>query len=92
MLAQSIIPVSSEPLTAAEQFDVCRCKSFQTVFPYRMQICSALPAQGEACCRFNCRLNPALSGVPKGEQRQITLSVNDLLLSCRTSYSPSVAW
>jgi hypothetical protein len=27
----------------------------------------------------------------KGEQRQITLSVNDLTVSCRTSYSPSVA-
>jgi hypothetical protein len=25
------------------------------------------------------------------EQRQITLSVNDLQISCRTSYSPSVA-
>jgi hypothetical protein len=38
-----------------------------------------------------CRLTPALSGIPKGKQRQITLSVNDLLISCRTSYSPSVA-
>jgi hypothetical protein len=41
--------------------------------------------QGEACCPFSCRLNPALSGIPKGEQRQITLSVNDLQVSCRTS-------
>ena len=42
-------------------------------------------------CRFSCRFTPTLSGIPKGEQRQITLSVNDLLISCRTSYSPSVA-
>jgi len=27
----------------------------------------------------------------EGVQRQITLSVNDLTISCRTSYSPSVA-
>jgi hypothetical protein len=43
------------------------------------------------CCRFCCRLTPALSGIQKGEQRQITLSVNDLQIFCRTSYSPSVA-
>jgi len=43
-------------------------------------------------CRFSCRLNPTLSGIAKGEQRQITLSVNDLTISCRTSYPPSVAW
>ena len=30
------------------------------------------------CCRFSCRLNPTLSGIARGEQRQITLSVNDL--------------
>jgi hypothetical protein len=28
---------------------------------------------------------------PEAELRQITLSVNDLTVSCRTSYSPSVA-
>jgi hypothetical protein len=33
-----------------------------------------------------CRLTPTLSGIPKVQLRQITLSVNDLLLSCRTSY------
>jgi hypothetical protein len=36
-------------------------------------------------------IEPALSGLPRGEQLQITLSVNDLLISCRTSYFPSVA-
>jgi hypothetical protein len=36
-------------------------------------------------------IDPALSGIQKGEQRQITLSVNDLQISCRTSYSPWVA-
>ncbi len=46
---------------------------------------------GVICCRFRCRLTPTLSGIPKGEQRQITLSVNDLQISCRTSYTPSVA-
>jgi hypothetical protein len=30
------------------------------------------------CCRFSCRLTPTLSGIAKGEQRQITPSVNDL--------------
>jgi len=50
------------------------------------------PVWGErARRRFNCRLTPTLSGIAKGEQRQITLSVNDLQISCRTSYSPSVA-
>jgi len=29
--------------------------------------------------------------IPNGEQRQITLSVNVLQVSCRSSYSPSVA-
>lgn len=29
------------------------------------------------CCRFSCRLTPTLSGIPKGEQRQITLSVEE---------------
>jgi hypothetical protein len=43
------------------------------------------------CFRFCCRLTLTLSGIAKGEQRQITLSVNDLTISCRTSYSPSVA-
>ena len=43
------------------------------------------------CCRFSCRLTQTLSGIAKGEQRQITLSVNDLKISCRTSYSLSVA-
>jgi hypothetical protein len=43
------------------------------------------------CCRFSCRLTPTLSGIPGVQLRQITLSVNDLLLSCRTSYSPAVA-
>jgi hypothetical protein len=43
------------------------------------------------CCRFSCRLTPTFSGIGKGEQRQITPSVNDLQISCRTSYSPSVA-
>ena len=42
-------------------------------------------------CRFSCRLTPTLSGIPKVELRQITPSVNDLLISCRTSYSPAVA-
>jgi len=42
-------------------------------------------------CRFRCRLNQALSGISKGEQRQITPSVNDLQISCRTFYSPAVA-
>jgi hypothetical protein len=49
-----------------------------------------LEARGTRC-RFSCRLSPTLSGIAKGEQRQITLSVNDLQISCRTSYSPSVA-
>jgi hypothetical protein len=40
---------------------------------------------------FSCRLTPTLSGIEKGEQRQITPSVNDLQVSCRTSYSPSFA-
>ena len=44
-----------------------------------------------SCCRLRCRLTPTLSGIAKGEQRQITLSINDLTISCRTSYSPSVA-
>ena len=43
------------------------------------------------CCRFRCRLTPTLSGMTKVELRQITLSVNDLQISCRTSYAPSVA-
>ena len=43
------------------------------------------------CCRLCCRLTPTLSGIAKGEQRQITPSVNDLQVSCRTSYSPSFA-
>jgi hypothetical protein len=38
-----------------------------------------------------CRLTPTLSGIAKGELRQTTLSVNDLLISCRTSYTTSVA-
>ena len=37
-------------------------------------------------CRLSCRLNPTLSGIAKGKQRQITLSVNDLQVNCRTSY------
>jgi hypothetical protein len=37
-----------------------------------------------ACCRFSCRLIPAFSGIAKGEQRQITPSVNDLAISSRT--------
>jgi len=36
-------------------------------------------------------IDPDIIGIAKGEQRQITLSVNDLPVSCRTSYSPSVA-
>jgi hypothetical protein len=36
-------------------------------------------------------IGPTLCGIAKDEQRQITLSVNDLTISCRTSYSPSVA-
>jgi hypothetical protein len=43
------------------------------------------------CCRFSCRLIPTLSGLAEVEQRQITLSVNDLQICCRTSYCPSVA-
>jgi hypothetical protein len=43
------------------------------------------------CCRFSCRLSTTLSGIPRVQLRQITLSVNDLLISCRTSYSPAVA-
>jgi hypothetical protein len=43
------------------------------------------------CCRFSCRLTPTLSGIARGERRQITLSVNDLQFSCRTSYTPSIA-
>ena len=46
---------------------------------------------GRPCCRFSCRLTPTLSGIAKCELRQITLSVNELLISCRTSYSPAVA-
>jgi hypothetical protein len=48
-------------------------------------------ASSALCCRFSCRLSPTLSGIAKGEQRQITLSVNVLQISCRTSYSPAVA-
>jgi len=44
-----------------------------------------------SCCRFSGRFTPTLSGIARGEQRQITLSVNDLQISCRTSYSSSVA-
>jgi hypothetical protein len=51
----------------------------------------ASPRSIPRSCRFCCRLAPALSGITKGEQRQITLAVNDLQISCRTSYSPSVA-
>ena len=43
------------------------------------------------CCRFSCRLTPTLSGIRVVQLRQITLSVNDLQVSCRTSYSPSFA-
>ena len=35
-----------------------------------------------SCCRFRCRLTTTLSGIAKDEQRQITLSVNDLTISC----------
>ncbi|HEY8831565.1 MAG TPA: hypothetical protein VIM21_03570 [Gemmatimonadaceae bacterium] len=35
-------------------------------------------------------MSPTLSGIAKGELRQITLSVNDLKISCRTSYSTAV--
>jgi hypothetical protein len=45
----------------------------------------------DPCCRFSCPLTRTLSGIPGGQLRQITLSVNDLQISCRTSYSPSVA-
>jgi hypothetical protein len=44
-----------------------------------------------SCCRFCCRLTPTLSVIPKVQLRQITLSVNDLQISCRTSYSLAVA-
>jgi hypothetical protein len=50
-----------------------------------------LAAPEYSCCRFSCRFTRALSGIAKGEQRQITLSVNDLQVSCRTSYTPSFA-
>jgi hypothetical protein len=36
-------------------------------------------------------IDPGIIRHREGELRQITLSVNDLLISCRTSYSPSVA-
>ena len=52
---------------------------------------SVFAARRRFSCRFSCRLTPTLSGVMKSEQRQITLSVNDLTISCRTSYSLSVA-
>jgi hypothetical protein len=42
-------------------------------------------------CRLCCRLTPTFSGIAKGEQRQITPSVNDLQISCGTFYSPAVA-
>jgi hypothetical protein len=42
-------------------------------------------------CRLSCRLTTTLSGIAKVEQRQITLSVNDLQICCRTSCFPSVA-
>jgi hypothetical protein len=51
----------------------------------------APPLAITCCCRFRCRLTPTLCGIARGEQRQMTLSVNDLQISCRTSYSPSVA-
>jgi hypothetical protein len=44
-----------------------------------------------ACCRFRCRLKPLLSGTRGLQLRQIRLSVNDLQISCLTSYYPSVA-
>jgi hypothetical protein len=47
-------------------------------------------AAGDSALVFG-RLTPILSGIAKGEPRQITLSVNDLQFSCRTSYYPSVA-
>ena len=43
------------------------------------------------CCRLSCRLSPTLSGIAKVELRQITRSVNEIQVSCRTSYSSSVA-
>jgi hypothetical protein len=52
------------------------------------------PAQNKNAnrrCRFSCRLIPTLSGIAKGEKRQIPLSVNVLQTSCRSSYSPSLA-
>ena len=30
------------------------------------------------CCRFNCRFNRALPGIPRSAVRQIALSVNGL--------------
>ena len=36
-------------------------------------------------------IEPGIVRHREGEQRQITLSVNDLQFSCRTSYSPSFA-
>ena len=36
-------------------------------------------------------IDPDIIRHREGELRQITLSVNDLQISCRTSYSPSVA-
>jgi hypothetical protein len=36
-------------------------------------------------------IDPGIIRHRKGEQRQITPSVNDLQISCRTFYSPSVA-
>jgi len=36
-------------------------------------------------------IDPDIIQHREGELRQITLSVNDLQISCRTSYSPSVA-
>jgi hypothetical protein len=55
------------------------------------QTTADLRSKLENCCRFRRRLIPTLSGLARGEHRQITLSVNDLTISCRTSSYLSVA-
>ena len=47
-----------------------------------------LATGGIVCCRFCCRLNPALPGNPRVQLRQISRSVNGLTFSCRTFPSP----
>jgi hypothetical protein len=49
------------------------------------------PKRSSASLSILLSVDPGIIRHREGEQRQITLSVNDLPFSCRTSYSPSFA-